>query len=207
MQGQWRGTPVAIKKIFDPVITDELLEEIQNEIRMLSLLRHPNICLLMGISSDLPNIMIVTEFASKGSLYDRIQNHKSELTKKQKISIGRDVAIAMAFIHDTGIVHRDLKSHNILIDEGDKIKVCDFGLARFKADLNTGLAQFSGTPAYMAPEIYKKKSYDEKVDIFAFGCLLYELVQRDPPFSHLEPDDIKHMVTKGEPLDFPYGTD
>ena len=60
-------------------------------------------------------------------------------------------------MHSLGIVHRDLKSHNILVDENCNIKVCDFGLARFKADLNKGTMQYSGTPAYMAPELYQKR--------------------------------------------------
>lgn len=71
-----------------------------------------------------------------------------------------------------------MKSYNILIDDSFNIKVCDFGLARFKADLNTGTMQFAGTPTYMAPELFQKKSYDEKVDVFAFGTMLWELATR-----------------------------
>jgi serine/threonine protein kinase len=65
--------------------------------------------------------------------------------------------------------------------------------------------QFSGTPVYMAPELFQKKSYDEKVDVFAFGTLLWELVARDVPFDGLEPADIKEMVINEEPLKVPLG--
>jgi serine/threonine protein kinase len=71
-----------------------------------------------------------------------------------RLRIARDIAVTFDFMHAIGIVHRDLKSHNILIDDHMNIKVCDFGLAKFKADLNKGSMQYSGTPTYMAPELF-----------------------------------------------------
>ena len=73
---------------------------------------------------------------------------------KRRYEIARDIAQAYAYLHQSGIVHRDLKSLNILVDDQLNIKICDFGLARFTADLNTGTMQFSGTPSYMAPELF-----------------------------------------------------
>lgn len=94
-----------------------------------------------------------------------------------------------------------------MLDNELNIKLCDFGLCKFKADLNRGTMQFSGTPVYMAPELFQKKSYDEKVDVFAFGTLLWELVARDVPFDGLEPSDIKEKVLAEEQLKVPFGTD
>ena len=111
------------------------------------------------------------------------------------------------YMHSLGIVHRDLKSHNILVDENLNIKVGDFGLARFKADLNKGTMQYSGTPAYMSPELYQKRAYDESVDVFAYGTLLWELVSREVPYDGLDPGDIRGKVEREEPLKAPYGTD
>jgi serine/threonine protein kinase len=71
-----------------------------------------------------------------------------------RLRIARDIASVFDFMHSIGIVHRDLKSHNILIDEHMHVKVIDFGLAKFKADLNKGSMQYSGTPTYMAPELF-----------------------------------------------------
>lgn len=82
--------------------------------------------------------------------------------------------------------------------------MCDFGLARFQADLNTGTMQFSGTPAYMAPELFSKKSYDEKVDVFAFGTMLWELVARQIPYNGLDAGDIRTQVFSEEQLELPY---
>jgi serine/threonine protein kinase len=90
------------------------------------------------------------------------------------------------------------------LDQSLNIKICDFGLARFSADLNTGSMQFSGTPAYMAPELFAKKSYDFKVDVFAFGTLLWELVTRQVPYDGLDASDIKQMVLAEEKLEIPY---
>lgn len=97
-------------------------------------------------------------------------------------------------MHALGIVHRDIKSHNILIDHNLEVKVCDFGLARFKADIGKGSMQYAGTPVYMAPELFQKRQYDEKVDVFAFGALLWELSMRQVPYDGLEAADIRAKV-------------
>lgn len=103
-------------------------------------------------------------------------------------------------MHNLGIVHRDVKSHNVLIDEGFKVKVCDFGLAKFTADLNKGTMQYAGTPTYMAPELFMKRQYDQSVDVYAFGCLLWEIMNREVPFDGLDPSDIASKVIQGEKL-------
>lgn len=110
-------------------------------------------------------------------------------------------------MHSIGIIHRDIKSHNILIDSNLQVKVCDFGLSRFKADLGKGTMQFSGTPAYMAPELFQRKTYDESVDQFAFGTLMWEVIAGQVPWDGLDPSDIRHKVEREEPLKLPYGVD
>lgn len=132
-KGKLNGTPVAIKKIFDPRLTDELLQEIQNEIVMQSILRHPNIAILMGVIPKIPDIYIVFELVSQGSLFDLLHMKKKQvdLSVKQRLKIARDTAIVFEYMHHLGIVHRDIKSHNVLIDDSFNVKVCDFGLAKF----------------------------------------------------------------------------
>jgi len=132
-KGKLNGTPVAIKKIFDPRLTDELLNEIQNEIVMQSILRHPGICILMGVIPKIPDIYIVFEHVNQGSLYNLLHMKKNQvkIEIKDRVRIARDAAIVFQYMHALGIVHRDIKSHNVLIDEDFKVKVCDFGLAKF----------------------------------------------------------------------------
>lgn len=121
-----------------------------------------------------------------------------------RLKICKEIASGYLFMHEAGIVHRDLKSHNILLTDNHQIKLCDFGLAKFKCDLNKGTMQYSGTPAYMAPEMFQKRSYDEKIDVFAFGTLLWEIISRQVPFDGLEPDQIKKKLATPGNLPLPY---
>lgn len=123
---------MAIKKIFDPRLTDELLQEIQNEIVMQGILRHPSICILMGVIPHIPNMYIVFE-QMKHSLFDLLHMKKGtvNIDVKERIRIARDIAVVFQYMHTLGIVHRDIKSHNVLIDDNFTVKVCDFGLAKF----------------------------------------------------------------------------
>lgn len=126
-------------------------------------------------------------------------------------------------MHALGIAHRDIKSHNVLIDSHMNVKVCDFGLAKFvvsqtftslfsvnifyntiyvllQADIGKGAMQYAGTPTYMAPELFMKRVYDQSVDVFAYGCLLWEIICREVPNDGLDPEDIAQKVIKGEKL-------
>lgn len=130
-KGLLNGTPVAIKKIFDPSITNELLAEIQNEIVMQSILRHPNIALLMGCCPSIPNIVIVYELVDT-SLFNALHMKRTvDIPLPLRVKIGLDCARVFLYMHNLGIVHRDIKSHNVLVDTHYNVKVCDFGLARF----------------------------------------------------------------------------
>lgn len=100
---------------------------------MQSILRHPGICILMGVIPKIPDIYIVFEHVSQGSLYNLLHMKKNQvkIEVKDRVRIARDAAIVFQYMHALGIVHRDIKSHNVLIDEDFKVKVCDFGLAKF----------------------------------------------------------------------------
>ena len=202
----WKGTKVAAKVIVDPVITAELRAEFENEILMLNHLRHPNTVLLMAASFKPPHFTMVSEYVANGTLFDYLHKSREEISIDRKVSIISQICSVFLFYHNSNVVHRDLKSMNVLLSEGQSIKICDFGLARFKSDLNKGSMQFSGTPAYMAPELFKKQSYDEKVDIFAFGTLVWEILTRQVPYDAFEPGDIRDKVLKGDlRLDNPIG--
>jgi serine/threonine protein kinase len=130
-KGLLNGTPVAIKKIFDPNITNELLAEIQNEIVMQSILRHPNIALLMGCCPSIPNIIIVYELVDNSLFQVLHMKRNIEISLPARVKIGLECARVYFYMHNLGIVHRDIKSHNVLVDANLNVKVCDFGLAKF----------------------------------------------------------------------------
>ena len=204
-ESQWLGVPVAVKVIFDPKITEELKEEFNNEIEKLFILRHPYIIQLYGITDKdkSQKLAVITELAPKGSLFDYLHKNpktKNNLSLEFKNKISKQLICTMAYIHSRGFVHRDLKTQNILLDKNLDMKMCDFGLTKLKSELNSGSGQFAGTPCYMAPELFDRKYYDEKVDVFAFGTVLWEIYSQKIPYCNCDSAEIKQKVTKGEEL-------
>jgi serine/threonine protein kinase len=144
-------------------------------------MRHPNICMFMGACTKTPHIAIVLEYCSKGSLWSLIQNREINLTWDDRRRLGLDVAKGMNYLHSfsTPVLHRDLKSLNVLIDDGYRAKLADFGWTRLRADKMTGKI---GTYQWMAPEVIANQAYTEKADVFSFGIILWELASREPPY-------------------------
>ncbi len=115
-KSSWMTVTVAVKKIFDPIITAELKAEFHNECAMLSNLRHPNIVQILGACSLPPTLAIVTEFMARGSLYHVLhQDSKLSLTNDRKKAIALQTAQGLWFISENGVVHRDIKSYNVLV--------------------------------------------------------------------------------------------
>lgn len=213
-KGTWHGTKVAIKKLFDPKIDDELLAEFDNEVQKLEQIRHPYILMVLAFHRKPPALAIVTEIVDGGSLYELLhQSHKFSaaagvldegvLGTRECLQICEGTATAIAFIHAREIIHRDIKSHNVLLSQHLDVKLCDFGLARMRSELMTGAMQFAGTPNYMSPEQFLNKKYTDRVDVFAFGTMFWEATAREIPFANLEGPEIRSKVTSGVMLPLP----
>ena len=97
---------------------------------MLAKFRNPNIVLLVGICSIPPTLAIVTELIDRGSLYDLLHKRKTQLSPQDRTKITKQVLSSIAYLHEHEIVHRDIKSHNFLVDDNLTVKLCDFGLAK-----------------------------------------------------------------------------
>lgn len=201
----WRCTPCAVKKIFDPVITDDLRSEFENECRMLRRLRHPNVITILAVCRVPPALSILTEFVGGGSMFELL--HSPPKAKKANsiscepaclLPVMQQASAALAYLHAMLVVHRDVKSHNLLLTPGfhPVAKLCDFGLARTKSELCTGTMQWAGTACYMAPELFAKRKYTEAVDTFACGVMLWEAMTTEIPHCNMEPCDIAVRVTK-----------
>ncbi|KAL1338675.1 hypothetical protein AAHE18_10G228700 [Arachis hypogaea] len=132
--GDWHGTEVAVKRFLDQAISGELLEEFKSEVQIMKRLRHPNVVLFMGAVTRPPNLSIVTEFLPRGSLYRLIHRPNNQLDERRRLRMALDAARGMNYLHSCSpvIVHRDLKSPNLLVDKNWVVKVCDFGLSRMK---------------------------------------------------------------------------
>ena len=210
-RGLWRRQLVAIKELKITSDSEEdheefqkILQELKNEIQTLSLLRHKNIVNFMGVCIKPPDTYaIITEFIEGGSLYDRlhVRAKRVNFSWKQKVSILGQISQACLFLHQQGIVHRDLKSHNILLEgcPGNRItpKVCDFGLAKSKDKMEASQAantQSVGTPLWMAPEVVTNDNYGSECDVYSFAIIMYEVLFERLPYSDLP--SIKHLQLK-----------
>jgi len=202
----WMCTPCALKKIFDPVLTEELKAEFENEVQMLRRLRHPNVVTLMAVCRTPPALSILTEMVHGGSLFELLHAPTSRARGSPDVEAGpllpvlRQASIALAYLHAMMVVHRDIKSQNVLLTEGSRpiAKLCDFGLARLRSELCTGSMQWAGTAPYMAPELFAKRKYDETVDVFAFGTMIWEVAAKEIPHANLDAADIAHRVQSKE---------
>jgi serine/threonine protein kinase len=136
-----------------------------------------------GASVKKPNLCIVTEFMRQGSLKDILSNNSIKLTWMQKLRLLRSSALGINYLHSLNpvIVHRDLKPSNLLVDEAWNVKVADFGFARIKEE-NATMTR-CGTPCWTAPEIIRGVKYDERVDVYSFGIIMWQVVTRREPYA------------------------
>lgn len=184
-RGSWNGQDVAVKKISGL----NHLEEMKKEINALRQLRHPRLVRFIGACIQPPQLLVVTEFMGGGSLHDRLFGKRQDppLTSQQRWQVCLHTAEGLAFLHSNRVVHRDMKSMNILLDAVQNAKICDFGLTQQMEA--THLARKSdgegGSPRYMAPECYEASygKLTEKVDIWAMGCIFIELFGNQLPYA------------------------
>uniref|UniRef100_A0A3Q0SDI3 non-specific serine/threonine protein kinase n=1 Tax=Amphilophus citrinellus TaxID=61819 RepID=A0A3Q0SDI3_AMPCI len=188
---------VAIKSIRKERITDTLDRiHIQREIEITSSLRHPNIIRFHEVFESRDKIVIVMEYASRGELYDYIQERR-RLPETEARSIFRQITSAVHYCHKNGVVHRDLKLENILLDQDLNVKLADFGLSNH-FQKSTLLQTYCGSPLYAAPEIVKGLPYQgPEVDCWALGVLLYALVYSSMPFDGASHTKLTEQITQG----------
>ncbi|XP_047071930.1 serine/threonine-protein kinase EDR1-like isoform X1 [Lolium rigidum] len=180
----WNGTEVAVKKFLDQEFYGDALDEFRCEVRIMRRLRHPNIVLFMGAVTRPPHLSIVSEYLPRGSLYQIIHRPNCQIDEKRRIKMALDVARGMNCLHTSvpTIVHRDLKSPNLLVDDNWTVKVCDFGLSRLKHSTFLSSKSTAGTPEWMAPEVLRNEQSNEKCDIYSFGVILWELATLRNPW-------------------------
>lgn len=183
-RGSWNGQEVAIKKISGVAH----IEEMKKEINALRRLRHPRLVRFIGACVQPPLLLVVTEFMCGGSLHDRIFGGRAgPLPPMQRWQISLHMAEGLVFLHQQRVVHRDLKSMNILLDAAGNAKICDFGLAQQieATHINRKADGEGGSPRYMSPECYDPQhgKLTEKVDIWSMGCILIEVFGGVLPYA------------------------
>ncbi|KAK7368163.1 hypothetical protein VNO80_10186 [Phaseolus coccineus] len=205
LKAHWRGTPVAVKRILPSLSDDRLvIQDFRHEVNLLVKLRHPNVVQFLGAVTDKKPLMLITEYLRGGDLHKYLKD-KGSLSPSTAINFGLDIARGMAYLHNEPnvIIHRDLKPRNVLLvnSSADHLKVGDFGLSKLiKVQSSHDVYKMTGETGsyrYMAPEVFKHRRYDKKVDVFSFAMILYEMLEGEPPFSNYEPYDGAKYVAEG----------
>ncbi|KAJ1919420.1 hypothetical protein H4219_002012 [Mycoemilia scoparia] len=166
-EGTYNDGPVAIGEIRIGDFSADDFREIKHEISVLKQLRHENIVRFIGVCTNLSHLCIVTELCGNGDLFDYMRKTQKP-TFGQLMMYMHDIALGVSYLHTRrpSVIHRDLKSMNILISSDNRAKINDFGLARIRPRMNTMVHTACGTPNWQAPEFWASRpSYTEKVDI------------------------------------------
>ncbi|CAN1159270.1 Probable serine/threonine-protein kinase SIS8 [Linum perenne] len=187
---------VAVKKFLVQDISGESLAEFKSEVQIMKRLRHPNVVLFMGAVTRSPNLSIVTEFLPRGSLYRLLHRPNNQLDERRRLRMALDAARGMNYLHSSTpvIVHRDLKSPNLLVDKNWVVKVCDFGLSRMKHSTFLSSRSTAGTAEWMAPEVLRNEPSDEKCDVYSYGVILWELCTMQQPWGGMNPMQVVGAV-------------
>ena len=198
---------VVALKVVDLDTPDDDVSEIRREVALLSQMRDAhtrNVVQYWGCWLQGASLWIAMDFAEGGSVRTLM---KSEPVPELHASvITRETLVALSYLHNAGIIHRDIKAANILITHTGKVLLCDFGVA---ASFVSGAAQgkrhtFIGTPYWMAPEVIaQNQPYDYKADIWSLGITVYEMVTGNPPYTELDQHQAMMQIAKGKPARLP----
>ncbi|XP_042492329.1 serine/threonine-protein kinase STY46-like isoform X2 [Macadamia integrifolia] len=180
------GQDVAVKSLRSEHLYGSLVVEFIQEVTILREVQHRNVVRFIGACTKPPNFCIVTEYMPGGSLYDFLHKHQNVLELPLLLRFAIDVCKGMEYLHQNNIIHRDLKTANLLMDMDKVVKVADFGVARFQNQEGVMTAE-TGTYRWMAPEVINHQPYDQKADVFSFAIVLWELRTGKVPYDTLTP--------------------
>lgn len=181
-------------------LSDKEKENALNEVRILASVKHPNIAAYKEafFETDTNCLCIVMEYCDNGDLQSKINNAKktSTFTKEDDIwSIFYQMVQGLQALHLKKIIHRDIKCANVFLTKEGYVKLGDLNVSKVA---KAGILQTqTGTPYYASPEVWQDKPYDNKSDIWSMGCVLYELIALNPPFTAKDMKGLYQRVMKG----------
>jgi serine/threonine protein kinase/sugar lactone lactonase YvrE len=196
------GRDVALKMVRPELVSNQqIVHRFVKEAGHLQKLKHPNVVPVLEVSDRPQGPYFVMPFFEHGSLAQRIKLGQG-LEATVALDIALPVAEGLQFAHRRGIIHRDLKPANILLGDGGKTCLADFGLARTMFNdtiVDVEHEQLEGTAPYMSPGVAAGNAEDTRCDIYAFGALLYEMLTGDPPYAGRNTHDIRQQILAGPP--------
>ncbi|KAL3377834.1 hypothetical protein AABB24_003969 [Solanum stoloniferum] len=185
-KGTYCSQEVAIKVLKPENLNMDMVKEFSQEVFIMRKIRHKNVVQFIGACTRPPNLCIVTEFMTRGSIYTFLHKQRGAFKLPTLLKVAIDVSKGMSYLHQNNIIHRDLKTANLLMDEHGVVKVGDFGVARVQTQTGVMTAE-TGTYRWMAPEVIEHKPYDHKADVFSFGIVMWELLTGEIPYAYLTP--------------------
>eukprot|EP00117_Sycon_ciliatum_P003122 scpid33064/ scgid8048/ Probable serine/threonine-protein kinase DDB_G0267514 len=186
---RWQGQTVATKVLrCGGEMSPAAVDSFQREVEVMSILHHPNIVLMLGACVEPPRLCLVLELMTGGSLYGLLHCACARLEAVEVRSVSLDMAHGLQYLHSLNILHRDLKSKNVLLTRSlpRQAKLCDFGLSRVRIESATMTGNI-GTPQWTAPEVLNDSKYRLSADIYSFGIVLLEIVTNKLPFAGKNP--------------------
>ncbi|XP_042433217.1 serine/threonine-protein kinase STY17-like isoform X1 [Zingiber officinale] len=180
------GQDVAVKILKAEKLNEAMALEFNQEVEILRKVHHNNVVSFIGACTKPNEFCIVTEYMTGGNLYDYLHKDHMTLELPQLLKFAIDICKGMDYLHENNIIHRDLKTANLLMDANNVVKVADFGVARFQNEEGIMTAE-TGTYRWMAPEVINHQLYDHKADVFSFAIVLWELATSRVPYEKMSP--------------------
>lgn len=188
-RGKYRGEEVAIKQLYwDSSMSEVVMQDLAREIESFRHLRHKRLVRFIGACLEPSAACLVTEYMPGGSLHHLLHVRKTRLPLKGAINMCIQIADGVMYLHNQRptVVHRDLKSLNVVLDLGLNIKICDFGLTESMWRTHITKKNNGGSPRYMAPELFDSKTkITERIDIWAMGCIFVEVCGGPLPYEQI----------------------
>jgi serine/threonine protein kinase len=188
-RGFYRGEEVAIKQLYwDDTFTDGVLQDLAKEIESFRHLRHKRLVRFIGACLEMPHPCLVTQYMPGGSLHHLLHARKVKLPALHATNMCLQLSDGVLYLHSQTptVVHRDLKSLNVVLDLNLNIKICDFGLTESMERTHITKRNNGGSPRYMAPELFDcKTKITEKIDVWAMGCIFVEIFGGPLPYESI----------------------
>lgn len=210
-KGIFCGNTIAVKKLLLKSISSELHKDFVNEATIMAKCRHPNIVEFYGVSFHSDENYLLMQYLANGSLYRLLSEREKEIPWTTRWNIASDITSGLSYLHSQNIIHRDLKSMNILLDQNFRAKITDFGLAKIKIVTTSTLTNVTrpGTIRWNAPELFQFSQAKEtmKSDIWSLGMVFWEIASRRLPFSDiLEDMRVMFFIAQGAKQEIPSDT-